>query len=324
MKVLVIGKDGQLGKVFQKEFLSLFQGRHSEVDIQYIGRQDCDLADLTALENILNQFQPSVIINAAAYTAVDKAEQEIDLAFTINASVPGLLAKYAASSDAYLLHYSTDYVFDGKGSDFYTEDHPVGPLGAYGKSKAEGERLILEAFSSIKGSQAPKPHYAIFRTSWVYGDGANFIFTILRLAKDRTELKVIADQFGVPTSAEWLVALSTNFLFDLSVDSSIALRDFPSGIYHVVPAGETTWHSLACTAVEIAKENGADLLLEVANIKPIPATEHPLPAPRPMNSRMSTLKLQQTLEVLGIETQFPEWDKLVRGYISKLAENQFI
>ena len=323
MKVLVTGKDGQLGRAFQKGLKTLFQNKHSEVDIRYIGRQDCDLADLSALENILKAFQPSVIINAAAYTAVDKAEQEIDLAFTINASVPGLLAKYAASSGAYLFHYSTDYVFDGKGSAFYTEDHPTSPLGAYGKSKAEGERLILEAFSSIKGSQAAKPHYAIFRTSWLYGDGANFIRTILRLAKDRPELKVIADQFGVPTSAEWLAALSANFLFDLSADSSLALRDFPSGIYHVVPAGETTWHSLACTAVEIAKVAGADLLLEAANIKPIPATEYPLPAPRPMNSRMSTLKLQQTLEVLGIEAQFPEWDELVRGYISKLAKNQF-
>jgi len=324
MKILITGKDGQLGRAFQKGLKTLFQNKHSEVEIRYIGRQDCDLADLRAREKILNEFQPSVIINAAAYTAVEKAEQEIALAFTINGSVAGLLAKYAASSEAYLFHYSTDYVFDGKGSGFYTEDHPISPLGTYGKSKAEGERLILEAFSSIKGSQAAKPHYAIFRTSWVYGDGTNFIRTILRLAKDRTELKVIANQFGVPTSAEWLAALSANFLFVLSADSSIALRNFPSGIYHVVPAGATTWHSLACTAVEIAKTAGADLLLEVANIKPIPATEYLLPAPRPMNSRMSTLKLQQTLEVLGIETQFPEWDELVRTYVADLVKNQFI
>ena len=321
MKILVTGKDGQLGKAFQKEFLSLFQDRHSEIDIRYIGRQECDLADLDALETILREYQPNVIINAAAYTAVDKAEQEGDLIFAINAVVPGLLARYAASNGTYLLHYSTDYVFDGEGSDFYTENHPTVPLGVYGKSKAEGERLILEAFSTIKGPQA---HYAIFRTSWVYGDGSNFIRTILRLAKDRGELKVIAEQFGVPTSAGWLAALSANFLFDLSADSSIALRDFPSGIYHVVPAGATTWHSLACTAVEIAKTAGADLLLEVANIKPIPATEYLLPAPRPMNSRMSTLKLQQTLEVLGIETQFPEWDELVRTYVADLVKNQFI
>ncbi len=321
MKILVIGKDGQLGKAFQKEFLSLFQGRLSEVDIRYIGRQDCDLADLGALEKILEDFQPKVVINAAAYTAVDKAEEEVELSFAINAALPGLLAKYAAVNGAYLLHYSTDYVFDGQGSIFYTEDHPVSPLGIYGKSKAEGERLILEAFSKIKSSQA---HYAIFRTSWVYGDGANFIRTILRLAKDRPELKVIADQFGVPTSAQWLAELSSDFMFDLSPDSSIALRNFPSGIYHAVPAGETTWHGLACKAVDIAKVAGANLLLEAINIKPIPATEYPLPAPRPMNSRMSTQKLQKALEGLGVVSQFPQWDLLVRDYVSELTKNQLI
>ena len=179
MKILVTGKDGQLGRAFQKEFQRLFQNKHSKVDIRYIGRQDCNLADLSALENILHEFQPSLIINAAAYTAVDKAEQEDDLVFAINAAVAGLLARYAASNGTYLLHYSTDYVFDGEGSDFYTENHPTAPLGVYGKSKAEGERLILQAFSKIKGPQA---HYAIFRTSWVYGEGGNFIRTILRLS----------------------------------------------------------------------------------------------------------------------------------------------
>jgi len=322
MKILVIGKNGQLGRAFQKEFQRLFQNKHSKVDIRYIGRQDCNLADLSALENILNGFQPSVIINTAAYTAVDKAEQEIDLAFTINASVPGLLARYAVSNGAYLLHYSTDYVFDGQGSCCYAEDHPVAPLGVYGKSKAEGERLILEAFTGMKGAKTPKAHYAIFRTSWVYGDGANFIQTILRLAKDRPELKVIADQFGVPTSAQWLATLSANFLFDLSSYSSISLRDFPSGIYHAVPAGETTWHGLACGVVEIARASGADLLLEVSNVKAIPAIEYPLPAPRPMNSRMSTQKLQKTLKDLGAVSKFPVWDELVLEYVSELVKKQ--
>ena len=321
MKILVTGKDGQLGKAFQKEFPSLFQGRHSEVDIRYIGRHECDLTDLDALEKILRDYQPDVIINAAAYTAVDKAEQEGDLVFAINAAVAGLMARYAASNGAYLLHYSTDYVFDGERSDFYTENHPTAPLGVYGKSKVEGERLILEAFSKIKGPQA---HYAIFRTSWVYGDGSNFIRTILRLAKDQSELKVIADQFGVPTSAGWLAALSTDFLLHLSSDSSIALIDFPSGIYHAVPAGETTWYGLAHTVIEVARATGVNLSLEASNVKAIPAAEYPLPAPRPMNSRLSNLKLRETLEVLGIETQFPEWDQLVRAYVSDLAKNQLI
>jgi dTDP-4-dehydrorhamnose reductase len=319
MKILVTGKDGQLGKAFQKEFQRLFQGKNYPLEIRYIGRQDCDLADLSALKNILHEFQPNIIINTAAYTAVDKAEQEDDLAFTINAVVPEFLAKYAVVHSASLMHYSTDYVFDGERSDFYSEDRAVLPLGVYGKSKAEGERLIVDAFSQSNNADT---RYAIFRTSWVYGEGGNFIRTILRLAKDRSELKVIADQFGVPTSADWLAALSADFLFDLSADSQILLRDLPSGIYHAVPAGETTWHGLACEAVKIARESGLSLATEVADIKAIPATEYSLPAPRPMNSRMSTQKLQKTLKDLGAVSKFPVWNELVRDYVSELVKKQ--
>jgi dTDP-4-dehydrorhamnose reductase len=300
------------------------QDNPASLDIQYIGRRECDLADLSALQNILTEYQPNVIINAAAYTAVDKAEQEIDQAFMMNAAVPELLAKYAASHGAYLLHYSTDYVFDGQGDTFYAEDHPIGPLGSYAKSKAEGEFLIAQTFSNSRGSQVLKSHYAIFRTSWVYGDGANFIRTILRLAKDRSELKVIADQFGVPTSAEWLAALSADFLFDTSTGSGILLRDFQSGIYHAVPAGETSWHGLACEVVKVARVSGLSLALGVADIKAIPASEYPLPAPRPMNSRMATQKLQKALADFGLVSQFPQWDQFVRIYVADLVKNQLI
>ena len=157
-----------------------------------------------------------------------------------------------------------------------------------------------------------------------YGEGGNFIRTILRLAKDRSELIVIADQFGVPTSADWLAVLSTDFLFDLSSDSQVLLRDFPSGIYHAVPAGETTWHGIACEVVKIARASGLSLMLEVADIKAIPTTEYPLPAPRPMNSRMSTQKLEKTLKDLGAVSKFPVWDELVREYVSELAKKQLI
>jgi dTDP-4-dehydrorhamnose reductase len=320
MKILVTGKDGQLGRAFQKEFLSLFQGRHYEVDIRYIGRQECNLADLDLLEKLLHEFQPRVIINTAAYTAVDKAEQEHDPAFTINAVVPEFLAKYVVTYNAILMHYSTDYVFDGEGSDFYSEDRVVRPLSVYGKSKAKGERLIADVFSK---SNNPNARYAIFRASWLYGEGANFIRTILRLAKDNPELKAITDQFGVPTSAEWLAALSIDFLFDLSFGKNMLLRDFPSGIYHAVPAGETSWHGLASTVLEVAKLSG-NLILEVANIEAIPASEYPLPALRPMNSRLSTQKLQTTLENLGHVSKFPMWDELVRTYVAELVKNQFI
>ena len=321
MRILVTGKDGQLGRAFQKEFDCLFGGQNLAIQVRYIGRQDCDLSDLNVLRKILNDFQPNLIINTAAYTAVDKAELEYELAFAINALAPELMAKYAVTHNVSLMHYSTDYVFDGEGSDFYSEDRAVRPLGVYGKSKAEGERLIIDAFSKSNNANA---RFVIFRTSWVYGEGGNFIRTILRLAKDRSELKVIADQFGVPTSADWLAVLSTDFLFDLSADSQILLRDFPSGIYHAVPAGETTWHGLACEVVKIARASGLSLMLEVADIKAIPTTEYPLPAPRPMNSRMSTQKLQKTLKDLGAVSKFPVWDELVREYVSELAKKQLI
>jgi len=324
MRILVTGKDGQLGRAFHKEFDYLFGSPNLAVQAHCIGRQECDLSDLHALEKLLNDFQPNLIINTAAYTAVDKAEQEHELAFTINALVPEVLAKYAVTHNASLMHYSTDYVFDGEGSDFYLEDRAVHPLGIYGKSKAEGERLIVDAFSQFNNANA---RYAIFRTSWVYGEGGNFIRTILRLAKDRGEIKVIANQFGVPTSAQWLAALSSFFLLDLSRARDVSLRDFQSGIYHVVPTGETSWHGLACEVVRVANEAGASLTLAVEGVKPIPAVEYPLPAPRPMNSRLSTVKLAAELERLGLMSKLTDsknalsqpWSELVRTYVKQLA-----
>ena len=324
MRILVTGKDGQVGRAFQKEFDCLFGSQNFAIQVRYIGRQECDLSDLNVLRKILNDFQPNLIINTAAYTAVDKAELEYELAFAINALAPELMAKYAVTHNVSLMHYSTDYVFDGEGSDFYSEDRAVRPLGVYGKSKAEGERLIIDAFSKSNNANA---HYVIFRTSWVYGDGANFIRTILRLAKDRPELKVINDQFGVPTSAQWLATLSSYFLLDLSPEGNISLRDFQSGIYHAVPAGETSWHGLACETVRVATEAGYPLSLATAGIKSIPAVEYPLPAPRPMNSRLSTIKLAAELERLGLMSKLADsnnalnqlWSESVCAYVKNIV-----
>jgi dTDP-4-dehydrorhamnose reductase len=244
MNILVFGKDGQLGKAFRAVLDSLLPTLIDKPNIQYVGRSQCDLANVGALTALLSQYQPNLIINASAYTAVDKAETEIDLAFAINAIAPEIMAQYAVNHGATFLHFSTDYVFDGEKYGYYLEDDMRNPLGIYGKSKATGEEAIARL-------------YAIVRTSWVYGDGGNFIRTILRLAKDREELKVINDQYGVPTSAAWLAQLSLG----LVADANLQLRKFPSGIYHAVPAGETTWHGLATLVVEVALD--ADVSLKV-------------------------------------------------------------
>ena len=320
MNILVFGKDGQLGKAFHVLVDALLPTLVNAPNIQYVGRSECDLTDAIALNNLLNQFQPKLIINASAYTAVDQAETESDLAFVINARVPEIMAQYAVKYGATLLHYSTDYVFDGEKYGFYLEDDLRNPLGVYGKSKAAGEQAIAKAFS--KGSR--EGQYAIFRTSWVYGDGRNFIRTILRLAKESEDLQIIHDQFGVPTSAEWLVQVSLDFV----MDAQGVLRRFPSGIYHAVPAGETNWHGLASFAVQTALEFGASLKIAHDAIKPVPAVEYPLPAPRPMNSKMSTDKLHRIFEgrcdMSKLDLLNQPWDKAVRSYVHNLAKDGLI
>ena len=317
MNILVFGKDGQLGKAF-----SALLGQASisaNAQITYLGRAECDLGKEDDVLAQLNAAKPNLIINASAYTAVDKAETEVDLAFAVNAGAPEIMARYAAENDATFLHYSTDYVFDGSKDGFYLEIDARNPLGVYGKSKAAGEEAIEKVFAN-----SPKGQFAIFRTSWVYGDGGNFIRTMLRLAKDREELKVIHDQHGVPTSAEWLARVS----LDLALDTQGVLKQFPSGIYHAVPAGETTWHGLATFAVQAALNAGIELKAKPAAIKPILAVEYPLPAPRPMNSRMDHSKLRMALKNQGSMSKLDSidepWSIAVQGYIQALAKDRFI
>lgn len=320
MQILVFGRDGQLGKAFKALLDARVAGVAQQPVIQYVGRAECDLADEGALSRLLAQFQPDLIINASAYTAVDKAETESDLAFAINARAPGIMAQYAANHNATFLHYSTDYVFDGEKYGYYLESDIRNPLGVYGKSKAAGEEAITQVFSSSSGGG----QYAIFRTSWVYGEGGNFIRTILRLAKEREELKVIHDQYGVPTSASWLAQVSLG----LAIDQDFTIQKFPSGIYHAVPAGETTWYGLACLAAQAALDAGASLKANPSAIKPILAVEYPLPAPRPMNSRMSTDKLRQVFEGRGDMSKLQQlnqpWSEPVQAYVSSLAQDGLI
>jgi dTDP-4-dehydrorhamnose reductase len=337
MNILIFGKDGQLGKAFKAIFES--KKRKDQGRIYYIGRRECDLANSDAIEGLLNQIRPSLIINAAAYTSVDQAETEIYLAFAINAKAPEMMALYALENNATLLHYSTDYVFDGYKDGFYTEDDLRNPLGIYGKSKAAGEQMIERVFANLP--ERSKAQYAILRTSWLYGDGCNFIRTILRIAKEREELKIISDQYGAPTSAQWLACVSLDLVFSKEGQ----LKRFPCGTYHAVPSGQATWHRLASLAVESAISAGVVLKARLNTIKPILGVEYKSLAPRPMNSLMATNKLRRVLAIQGLinskpaTTQkngsisytefalapsFPAWDDMVCEYVKKLAEEKAI
>lgn len=336
MHILVFGKDGQLGRAFQALFDARIPALTHQPMIEYIGRQECDLTNAKAIDSVLNKSQPNLIINAAAYTAVDQAETEVEIAYAVNAKAPETMARFAAENHATLLHYSTDYVFDGEKYGFYLEDDIRNPLGVYGKSKAAGEEAIVKMFSGstlsyLTDEVMVQGQYAIFRTSWVYGAGNNFIRTILRLAKERTELKIIQDQYGAPTSADWLARTSIN----VALNQAGELKRFSSGIYHAVPAGETSWFGLASLAVKTALDAGAKFKLASSAIQPIPATEYPMTAVRPMNSRMATDKLQALLtlssshfadatnsynEVLQ-SLEFPQWQSLVHEYVLQLVSD---
>jgi dTDP-4-dehydrorhamnose reductase len=334
MNILVFGKDGQLGKAFKAAFDADKLDKFHR--ITYVGRTECDLSNAAAITILLDELKPNLIINAAAYTAVDKAETEVDLAYAINAKAPEVMATYAKDHGATFMHYSTDYVFDGSKKTPYVETDVRNPLSVYGKSKAAGEEVIEEVFGRDQESLGEsnetkhtdlKAQYAILRTSWVYGDGGNFIHTILRLAKERQSLKVIVDQYGVPTSANWLAEVS----LALVLNEHHQLKLFPSGIYHAVPLGETTWHSLACYVVKAAIDAGAALKLRPEAIEAIPATDYPLPAPRPMNSRMargSDAALDKALMGSSNMTKSQlleqSWEPQVSAYVQDLAYQKHI
>jgi len=317
MNILIFGKDGQLGKAFQ----NLFQKAPpaSEISIQYVGRNHCDLSNTAALSDLLNLSKPDLIINAAAYTAVDKAETEQELAFAINAKAPEMMAQYATKHGSTLLHYSTDYVFDGSKDSPYIESDPRKPINVYGKSKASGEEAIEKVFANCASGQ-----YAIFRTSWVYGDGANFIRTILRLAKEREELKVICDQYGVPTNTDWLAQVS----LDLALDSQHRLRKFTPGIYHTVPSGKTNWHELAVLSTQAALDANIALKLKPHDIVSILTAQYPVAAPRPANSCLDNSKLRLALEEGGDMSKLQHWNKAwtaeVQSYVAGLARDGLI
>jgi len=313
MTVLIFGKDGQVGRELQKVL-------QEQDNIIYLGRQDCDLSNMDALQDVLKQYQPQIIINASAYTAVDRAQDEQALAFAINARAHEIMAQFIASqSNGLLIHYSTDYVFLGEKQTPYQEDDETGPetqLGIYGQSKLAGERAITDAFEAPHLTSA----YYILRTSWVYGDGGNFIKTMLRLAGERDRLSVVADQVGAPTSALFLARLAKALL----VSHQQSPRSGQSGIYHAVTNGHTSWHGLAQFVIGLMQDMKMPTRVTLENVSPIPATHYPLPAPRPYNSRLCNKKLANYLAVIDPENPSPlqlqDWQTEVAAYVHQYAE----
>jgi dTDP-4-dehydrorhamnose reductase len=327
--IVVFGRDGQVGRALQVCLKDL------KIPVVFLGRSDCDLSNGLSIRDVLNRYQPQVIINAAAYTAVDRAESadQRELAFAINAMAPKIMAQYAAGvANGILVHYSTDYVFADTKIAAYLENDTVGPvdqLCIYGQSKLAGELAIKEAFDlngfnasgdlsdgldgldvSEADQQSSISRYFILRTSWVYGDGDNFIRTMLRLAGERNQLTVIADQVGAPTSAQWLA----------EVGVQMAGSRIESGIYHAVPDGEVSWHGLAVFAIEIAASCGEGIGVKSENILPIPATDYPVPAARPYNSRLSNQKLKKALSEMAFTGQYPNWQVQVEKYVREYVE----
>ncbi|MDW5416980.1 dTDP-4-dehydrorhamnose reductase [Iodobacter sp. CM08] len=298
IRILLTGKNGQLGFELQRSLAVL--GEVIAVD-----RHDCDLSNPEAIRALIAKVQPQVIVNPAAHTAVDKAESEPELAYAINTIASQIFAEEAAKLGALLVHYSTDYVFDGKKDGWYSEDDTPNPQSVYGKTKLAGELAIASA----------NPRHLIFRTSWVFGaHGGNFLKTILRLASEREELKIIADQYGAPTAASLLADVTAHAIRQVLIrdaDTSNSTQANLYGTYHLVAGGTTTWHGYAERIVELAKVAGAQIKAE--NILPIPTSAYPLPAPRPANSRLSTEKLQVTFGLC-----LPDWQEGVKQVMTLL------
>lgn len=283
MKILLTGKNGQVGFELQRALAPLGE-------VVAVDQHECDLSNPDAIRQLVAKVAPQVIINPAAYTAVDKAESEPQLALAVNGTAPGVFGEEAARLGALVIHYSTDYVFDGCVSGAYLESDTPNPQSVYGKSKLAGEKAL----------QASGADHLIFRTSWVFGaHGANFAKTMLRLAAEREGLKIVADQFGAPTSAALLADVTAQVLGQYKRDDRTG---FPFGLYHLVAGGCTTWHEYAQTVVRAALAAGKPLKLTADDIVPITTANYPLPAPRPANSRLDTQRLRETF---GLE--LPAW-----------------
>jgi dTDP-4-dehydrorhamnose reductase len=284
-KILLTGSRGQVGWELARSLSTLGE-------VVALDSSQLDLTDVAAIRRAVAEIRPRIIVNPAAHTAVDKAEGESERAYALNATAPGVLAEEADKLGALLVHYSTDYVFDGSGEQARVEADVTGPLNVYGASKLAGEQVI----------QANCRRHLIFRTSWVYGArGANFLLTMRRLMRERPELKIVADQIGAPTWCRSIADATAQVL--AQVDSRFAGADKPApwGVYHMTNGGETSWHGFAQAILDLdAPETPARLL-------PIPSSDYPTPAKRPLNSRLNNDKLER---VFGV--RLPDWQQALR------------
>jgi len=295
LKILLFGKNGQVGWELQRSLSPLGE-------LIALDRHSPDLCgDLTQLQGITSTVQrvrPDVIVNAAAYTAVDKAESEPELARTLNALAPGVLAQEAARLGAWLVHYSTDYVFDGSGSRPWSETDTPAPLSVYGRTKLEGEQAIQVACAK----------HLIFRTSWVYAArGGNFAKTMLRLAQERERLTVIDDQWGAPTGAELIADVTAHAI------RHVQLRPQDAGLYHLVAGGETTWNGYAKHVIAKAEQGRGAIKIVADEVAIVPTSAFPTPAKRPHNSRLNTAKLQATFGL-----SLPHWQQGVDRMLAEI------
>lgn len=293
MTVLLFGGNGQVGHELRRSLRALGDVVVTTRSGQLPGGARCEVADFDrpdSLAELVERVAPAIVVNAAAYTAVEKAEDDVDAAFRTNAEAPGVLARACALRDIPFVHYSTDYVFDGQGSRPYREDDPTAPLGVYGASKLAGE----DAVRSVGG------RHLILRTAWVYGrHGHNFLKTMLRLGADRDELRVVADQVGTPTPAALIADVTTELL---------GLRDAPSGTFHLTPRGETSWHGFAEAVFEEALACG--LISRAPKVIPIATSDYPTQARRPAYSCLDTGKVEACLG-----RALPDWRESMRGML---------
>ena len=285
LKILLFGANGQVGWELQRSLSPL--GELISLD-RHSTKLCGDLTDLTGISDTVRQVAPDVIVNAAAYTAVDKAESDVESAHIVNAVAPGVLAQAASAAGAWLVHFSTDYVFDGSGSKPWVETDPTSPLNVYGKTKLEGEQRIA--------SHCTK--HLIFRTSWVYAArGSNFAKTMLRLSQERETLNVINDQFGAPTGADLIADVTAHAIYNTM------RKPVEAGLYHLAASGETTWFEYAKYVVNQSIHKQAAPEIIVKKINPVATNTFPTAALRPHNSRLNTAKLQQTFDIRPVPWQ---------------------